>query len=206
MTDQIIAMIPDYGLIVIFLVVALACLALPLPASMLVIAAGAFAAAEDLVWWQVLGVVFAAFVLGDQIAFRIAASVGPRLLAWLRAKPRLAPLLDRSEVLLDRRGQTAVLISHTILSPTCAYISYLCGAGGMTWRAFSVASTIGAAIWTAFYVGVGYVFAAQLTQVGAILSNFFGTIFALIVCYVSLAWLRKRWQLHVAEQTAALPE
>ena len=203
MTDTIIALIPDYGLFLLFGVVSLACLAFPLPSSVLVLTSGAFAASGDLTLWQVVTVAFVAFALGDQIAFGIAAKAGPRMLGWMRGKPRLQPVLEKSEFMLESKGQLAVLLSHTILSPTCPYISYLCGAGGMKWGKFSVMALIGAAIWTGAYVALGFMFATQLSQVATILSNFFGVVIAGVVVMYCVVWLRKKWAAHLAEIAAA---
>ena len=194
MSELVLGLIPDYGLYVVFGVVVLACLAAPLPASMLVLAAGGFAATGDLVLTHVFATTFAAFVIGDQVAFQLARGAGARLLTRLEQRPKLAALLARSEDLLARRGQTAVLLSHTLLSPTCPYVSYLCGAGGMAWRPFSMAALPGAAIWTGGYVGLGYLFAGQISQVSNILSNALGLILAATVLGVSGLWLLRQWR------------
>ena len=194
MTETILSLVPDYGLPLIFAVVALACLAVPLPASVLVLTSGSFAATGDLTLINVLAVVFIAFILGDQCAFMIARSVGPKLLAKLKKSHRMAPVISKSEQLLQDRGSTAVLLSHTILSPTCPYVSYLSGTGGLSWRKFTFAAIPGAMIWTAGYVMLGYVFALQLEQVAGIISQFFGIILALTAGVAALILLRKRWR------------
>lgn len=194
MTEYVLGLVPTYGLYLIFAVVTLACLAVPLPASILVLAAGSFAAAGDLTLWQVLLVSFAAFVVGDQLAFRIAHVAGPSLLRRLRVNKKMDGLITKSESLLHTRGKVAVLLSHTVLSPTCAYVSYLCGAGGMNWSSFSLAAGIGAALWTAAYVGLGYAFADQLSQVTDILSNFFGFVIAACFLLGSGYWLLRQWK------------
>lgn len=193
MTETILALIPHYGLFVVFSVVFLACLAVPLPSSMLVLSAGSFAASGDLSLWLVLGVTFSAFVLGDQVAFHLARHVGGALLTRFRARPRLAPILKRSEVMLRKRGPVAVLLSHTVLSPTCPYVSYLCGAGGLARSTFTVVGALGAAIWTSAYVGLGFVFATQLEQVAVIVGNGLGVILALCATVFSIWLLRSRW-------------
>ena len=48
MTDWFLALVPDYGLWLVALTTFLSCLALPVPSSMLMLAAGGFAAAGDL--------------------------------------------------------------------------------------------------------------------------------------------------------------
>ena len=199
MTEIVLGLVPDYGLYLVFSVVVLACLAAPLPASMLVLAAGSFAAAGDLVLWQVFAVACLAFIAGDQIAYGIARSAGPVVLGRLRQNKKIMPIIARSEDLLERKGGLAVLLSHTVVSPTCPYVSYLCGAGGMSYFAFSGPAIIGAIAWTAAYVGLGYTFADQLTQVSEILSNFFGFVIAGVAVVGSAIWLRRQWKNNQAE-------
>lgn len=206
MTDYVLGLIPDYGLYVVFGVIVLACLAAPLPASVLVLATGSFAAVGDLVLWQVLTVTCLAFVIGDQLAYQIARMAGPGLLSRLRHAPKMDRLITRSEDLLSRRGGTAVLLSHTLLSPTCPYVSYLCGAGGMARARFSSYALLGAALWTTSYAGLGYVFANQLTQVSEILSDFIGLIAAAAVVVLSGLWLRHLWHAHHSDTDDAPAE
>lgn len=203
MTDTLLGLIPDYGLFVVFLSVFLGCLALPLPASLLVLAAGGFAAAGDLVLWHVLGVAWLAFCLGDQVAFSIARRVAPALQSAGKRFAKVGRLLDRSTDLLAHRGAWAVLLSHTLLSPTCAYVTYLCGAGRMPRRSFTAYALFGAAIWTSAYVGLGYVFADQLSQTSDLLNNAIGLIISLVVIGVSAAWLTRKWKAH---QSAVLED
>ena len=98
--------------------------------------------------------------------------------------------------MLERRGAMAVLMSHTIVSPTCPYITYLSGAGGLSWKQFTVAAIPGAVIWTAAYLGLGVIFAAQLEQVISVLSNFFGVVLAGCALLGLGVLLRKRWREH----------
>ena len=196
MTDTFLALIPDYGAYVVAAVVFLASLAVPLPASVLVLTAGSFVAAGDLSLIAVSFGVLAAFIIGDQVAFWIAARAGRPLIAHLRARPSFEPVLAKSEAMLERRGAMAVLMSHTIVSPTCPYITYLSGAGGLSWKQFTVAAIPGAVIWTAAYLGLGVIFAAQLEQVISVLSNFFGVVLAGCALLGLGVLLRKRWREH----------
>ncbi|WP_371171495.1 DedA family protein [Aliiroseovarius sp. 2305UL8-7] len=194
MIDTVLALIPDYGLFLVFGVVFLACLAVPLPASMLVLTAGSFAAAGDFSFVLVVMTTFVAFILGDQLAFALASRFGRKLIARLSQSDRFAPILNRSEALLQKHGALSVLMSHTIISPTCPYISYLSGAGGLPWRSFTGVAVMGALIWTLAYVGLGYVFATQLEQVATLLSNFFGVVLAVATAIGALLILRSRWK------------
>lgn len=194
MTETVLALIPDYGLLLVFVVVVLACMAVPLPASVLTLTAGSFAAVGDLSLLSVLLVTFAAFAIGDQTAFLLANRFGRKLIARFANSPRLGPVIARSEDMLTRRGATAVFLSHTIFSPTCPYVTYLSGAGGLSWSRFTAVALPGAAVWTAGYVGLGYSFATQLEQVATLISNFFGVVLAGAVAIAALMLLKNRWK------------
>ena len=194
MTEFILGLIPDYGLYIIFFTVVLACLAAPLPASVLVLAAGGFVATGDLILWQVVATTFLAFLIGDQLAFQVSRLAGPPILERFQNSARMASLIQRSAKLLRRRGPLAVFLSHTIFSPMCAYVSYLSGAGGLSWRAYSASAFLGAGLWTAAYVAIGYVFSGQLTQVADISGNALGFIMAIAVLGLSGMWLARQWR------------
>lgn len=194
MTDTILALIPTYGLWVTSLVVILACLAVPLPASMLAMATGSFAAAGDLVLWQAISTAYGAYILGDQIAFRIARSGGGAIIDRLRRRKRAAGLIERAEAMLQRHGVVAVFLSRTIFSPLGPYMSYLCGAANLRWISFTLASFLGAACWASAYVLLGYYFANRLVEIADLITNGLGIIVALAVAFGSAIWLRRSWK------------
>ncbi|UWQ20139.1 DedA family protein [Jannaschia sp. W003] len=202
MIDTLLGLVPDYGLWLLFAVVALAGVAVPLPASMLVLTAGSFAAAGDLGFAAVVLTTLAAFVLGDQIAFLIARRFGRAALARVAGGPRLGPVIARSEALLDRHGAAAVFLRHTVLSPTCPYVSYLSGAGWLAWRRFTPVAVIGAALWALSYAGLGYAFASQLEQVATFLGNVLGFVLAAAAVGALALVLRARWRARDASNPA----
>ena len=71
LTNWLLALVPTYGLWLLASVTFLACLALPVPCSILMLTAGGFVASGDLVPWQVLAAALSGAVLGDQIGYRI---------------------------------------------------------------------------------------------------------------------------------------
>ena len=196
MTETLLALIPDYGLPIIFGSVFVACFGLPFPSSLLVLTAGGFAAAGDLSLGSVFMAAAAAYIIGDQLVYALARWIGPSVLGIFERSELTAPVVEKSKSLLQKRGSVAVLISHTILSPTGPYVSYLSGAGGLAWRSFTVAAVPGAFIWAAGYVGLGYTFASQLEQVAQILSNFLVVILAGAVAVASVILLKRRWDTH----------
>ena len=96
MIATVLALVPDYGVYLIFGAVFLACLAVPVPASVLVLTSGSFVASGDLSLAAVLTSVLLAYVAGDQIAFLLASRIGARVLGVFERSERAAPVVDRS--------------------------------------------------------------------------------------------------------------
>ncbi|WP_316859044.1 DedA family protein [uncultured Cohaesibacter sp.] len=201
MIETILALIPTYGLWVIFFTLALGSMAVPLPGSMLVIAAGSFAAAGDINLYEAMAAAYVGFLLGDQLAFRIAHMAGPGLLDRFRRSKRAGPMVGRGEEMLRKRGVLAVLISHTIISPMGPWINYLSGATRMKWLHFSVASIVGAALWVAAYCLTGYFFADRLTELAELANDGLGFAAAFAVAAGAGWWLRLSWKKY-REKTA----
>ena len=194
MTEFFLGLIPDYGLYVVFCSVLLAGFAIPVPSSMVVLAAGGFAAVGDLNLWHLFGICFLAFVTADQVAFQIARLAGDPLLNKIRSGPRMGAMINRSESMVNKHGVKAVVLSHTLLSPTVPYVNFLCGAGTMSWRAFSVAASVGAAIWTSMYVAVGFLFSGKLPQLTGLTVDVAIMTAALTVATVLFLWLHGKWK------------
>ena len=197
MTETLLGLVPTYGVWLVLIALPLSCLALPVPSSMLVMIAGGFAAAGDMVLWQVQLAAFVGFVVGDQLTFGIGRTGGSRLVRWAKQYPRLATAFAKAEELLERKGTMAVFLSRTILSPLGPYMGYLSGALGMRWVAFTLAAILGAACWSLGYSYLGYIFATQIAQVASLISNALGLILMLVavaalVWYLLRSWRRER--------------
>ncbi|RYH09898.1 DedA family protein [Tropicimonas sp. IMCC6043] len=195
MIDTVLALVPVYGLYLIAAVVMLSCLAIPLPASVLVMASGGFAAAGDLVLWQVIGAAYLGFVIGDQTAFNLARWRGPGLFARLKARPSSAGLAARAETLVARWGAVAVLAGRTIVAPLGPWTSYAGGAAGLGWARFTAAAMLGAAVWAAGYALLGFFFADQISAIAELLVDISGFILSGVVALGAGWWLWRAWRL-----------
>lgn len=193
MTDFFLGLIPDYGLWIVFGCVAIACLGIPLPSSVLVLASGGFAAAGDLDLLNVIFATFFAFALGDQLALNTGRIVGPSLLDKMKAVAKFRTLVERGEQLLEQKGTAAILLSHTILSPVGPYVTYICGASKMGWLKFSITALFGTALWTVSYTMLGYLLAGQLTSLTEVVGNFLGIGISLILFCASVIMIYRKW-------------
>ncbi len=107
MTDWVIALVPTYGLWLLAVVTFLACLALPVPCPILMLTAGGFAAAGDLILWQLIASALGGAVVGDQTSYQIGVWGGHPLLQRLSATPAREKLVLRALQQMEARGRLA---------------------------------------------------------------------------------------------------
>ncbi len=181
MTEALVALIPDYGLALIFLATLLSCLALPVPSSLMMLAGGAFAAGGDLALGQVALAAYAGALIGDQLGFAIGRWGQRHVEALLTRHPRRAALIERARGFSRRWGGPGVYFSRWLVSPLGPYVNFLTGAARMSWARFSLWDAAGEATWVALYVGLGYLFAGQIEAVADLASNLSGALAAGLV-------------------------
>ncbi len=189
MIDTLLALVPTYGLWLIFGSVALSCLALPLPSSMLVMAAGGFAAAGDFTYWSLVLAAYAGFVLGDQFAFLLARNAGAPLIDRLKTRAKAAKAITKAEDLTNRYGAFAVFITRSILSPIGPYVNFVSGALKAPWVPFSIASVTGALPWCFGYSGLGYAFSGNISELASMIESSVGIVVTGAILIAIAIWL-----------------
>lgn len=176
MTDWLLALVPQYGLWLLAATTFLSCLALPFPASIVMLTAGGFAAAGDLVLWQVLVAAAAGGIAGDQLGYWAGRGFGASFLSRLRADPGRDRLLAKAEAMMDRRGVMAVFLSRWLVSPLGPYVNVIAGSTAYAWPRFTVAGVAGESVWAGLYVGAGYGFAGNVEAASQALGSALGMI------------------------------
>ena len=187
MSDIILALVVDYGVPIVFCVTFLSCLALPLPSSLLMLAAGGFAAAGDLSLVAVILAAFCGAILGDNSGYWIARRLGSRVENWLSAEPKRAKLRDKCVSILDNRGGPAVFLTCWLFAPLGPSMNYVCGMSKFHWPRFVVWGMAGEVVWVSLYVGLGFTFADSVSSLSSVLSNASGFVTAFAVV-IGLGW------------------
>lgn len=176
MTDWLLGLVPQYGLWLLATTTFLSCLALPFPASILMLTAGGFAAAGDLVLWQAFGAAAAGGVAGDQLGYWAGRGFGAKMLSRLRRDPARDKLLARADAMMDRRGVLAVFFSRWLVSPLGPYVNLIAGSTRYGWPRFTAAGVAGESVWAGLYVGFGYGFAGNVEAASQALGSVLGMI------------------------------
>ncbi len=171
MTDLLMQLIADYGLVVLSASIILACLALPLPSSILLVLSGAFVGSGDLDLLAVVIVAFSSAVIGDQLAYFLGAKGGDALEARLANSPKHSKSIRRAKAFSAKWGGIGVFLSRWLVAPIGPWINYASGMGDYHWRGFTFWALLGEVIWVGGYLGLGILFSANAEAIAELLTD-----------------------------------
>lgn len=188
-------LVSEYGTWALMLTTFLSCLALPVPASLAMLAAGGFVAAGELSGPLVILAAFCGAVLGDQVGYGLGR-FGSGFVDRMAEHPGRGAVFRTASEDLHRRGTSLVFFSRWLVSPLGPYVNFVAGAAGLRWPRFLLADLAGEAVWVGIYVGIGMVFAGNITLVADILGNLSGLLAAMAVALGAGLWLRRSARHH----------
>src|SRR5579871_736996 len=148
----------QHGYSVLFLWVLGEQLGLPIPSLPLLLAAGALAGQDKLSFTMAILLVVVAAVIADNVWFTFGRKRGGAVLNLL-CRISLEPdsCVRRTENIFQRQGPRALLVSKFIPGLNAA-AAPIAGVTGMKrWR-FIVYDFVGAVIWSASLIGLGWIF------------------------------------------------
>ncbi|SOB98985.1 DedA family protein [Rhodobacter maris] len=184
--DALLEALPLYGPWLVGLTTFLSCLALPVPSSLMMIAAGAFVASGDLSLPAVGGAAFGGALAGDQLGFFLGRRAG-----HLLPKPgtKRAALIATALDKLAQHGALAVFLSRWLFAALGPWVNLAAGASGYSHRRFTLADIAGEVVWVLGYVGLGMVFGRNLDAAADLAGNTLGLLAAGAVAIGLGLWL-----------------
>ncbi len=209
MTDQLLEWLTTYGIVALAPVLAAAAVGLPLPATLLLLAAGAFAGAGQLSLPALLigGIVAAG--LGDSLGYLLGARGGAGVVGRWGPRLGLGPeALQRAEALLARWGGITIVLTRFLITPLGPVINVVAGTARYPYRRFLLYDVIGESIWVILYLGLGYLFGANWELLVDLASNATQALTLLLIVAVLgfflVRALRQRQQHDDEEPTGAI--
>jgi membrane-associated protein len=185
-TDQLLAIITAYGLPALFGVLVLAAIGLPLPATLLLIAAGSFVAQEQMNLWQVLIVSSIGAIVGDQIGYLLGRYGGRKVVS--RLSKRWGGQLERAEAFSSRWGGASIFFSRWLVSSLGPWINLTSGITAYPWRRFMIWGVLGELLWVVLCVMAGSVFSDRIQYLADLLGNLTWVILGGLVALI-LVWM-----------------
>lgn len=128
-----------------------------LPGDSLLFASGFFARNGGFNIFMLLGIAWAAAILGDQCNFMIGHFFGKRIVASGRVKAMTPERVKKTEDFLDKWGHLAVFLGR-FFPFIRTFVPFLSGMGGMHWRNFVVFNILGGITWSTLFTLLGYFF------------------------------------------------
>jgi membrane protein DedA with SNARE-associated domain len=194
----------DWSYLIIFAAAMLECAAfagLLVPGESLVLASGFFAHQGILELDAVMAAAAAGAIAGDNIGYFLGARLGRE---WLLRRGSRFGLRKRRlaqvEAFFQRQGPRAVFVGRFI-GFARALVPFVAGASRMSYRRFFVADALGAVLWTAAFVTLGYVLGASW-QVAEKWISRTGLVLGLaVLAAVAVFWFRRRGRQAETPQT-----
>lgn len=170
-TEPFLALVPDWGALIVAIANLLACIAVPIPASLVMLAAGAFVATGDISALTVWTAAIAGSILGDQLGYVIGRQGLSRLSARFQKNGRVARMAHQASDWLEKRRVPALFLSRWAVSALGPYINFAAGAARMRWLDFTLPAVAGELVWVSIYLGLGWGFARDIEEIGEALGN-----------------------------------
>ena len=195
-TDQLLAALSQYGLPMLFGVTAIAAVGVPLPISLMLVAAGSFVELGEMKLWQVIVVAGGAAVLGDQVGYALGRWGGQRLLARLKRRKDGEAKVAQAQRFAKRWGGAGIFFSRWLLTPLGPWLNLTSGIAAYPWSRFLCWDVLGELLWVIAYVMLGKFFSDRIQALVEILGNLgwviVGLIATLILSLQLLRYLRPR--------------
>jgi membrane-associated protein len=200
-SDYLLTLIINYGAPAFGILLFLGALGVPVGASVLVIAAGAFSQQGILNWppAAVLGLIGA--ILGDALGF----GIGYYAKDWVDARLGRSPAWRNAERAFEKRAGLAIYLTRFLITALAVPTNLIAGGSGIQFRRFMIYDSLGEFTWIVLYGGLGYLFGSQWELVSEFISNFGGFILGLVILGAGI-WLWTRRARRIASAKEKVPE
>jgi membrane-associated protein len=178
---------------VLFGVVLVSAAGAPLPATLLLIAAGAIVDDGRFSYTWAVIIALVAAVAGDNLAYGVSRwggrKLARRLEQWAGGEERIAQARRATE----RWGGAGVFLSRWLLTPLGPAINVTSGLTNYPWAKFVLFDIAGEALWVGIYTTIGRMFSDRVQQIGSLAGNITWAIFGMAVVGALGAYLFRQW-------------
>jgi membrane protein DedA with SNARE-associated domain len=168
MSDFLLTQIINFGAPLFGLALFLGALGVPLGASLLLIAAGAFTQQEILSWPVTALAGLTGAVLGD------ALSYGVGRFAKVKVEKRMgqSSAWKSAQIEFDKRGALAIFLTRFLITALAVPTNLIAGGSGFGFWRFLLYDFAGEFFWIVLYDGLGYLFGSEWETVSTFVTNF----------------------------------
>lgn len=201
MSDFLLTQVINYGAPILGGIVFVSALGIPLPATLVMIAAGAFSREGFLPWHTTGAIAWLCVVLGDCIGYAAGYYARRPFLRRLGRSERWI----QAESFFQRWGGMSVFLTRFLITGIASPVNVIAGMGNISFRTFLFYDVAGEGLWVFGYGGLGYLFGSQWEVVSEFMSSFGGLIFSLVLLFIGI-WLARRRLRSIEEAKNKVPE
>ena len=201
MSDFLLTLIINYGAPAFGVLLFLGALGVPVGASVLLIAAGAFSQQGILSWPQTAFLGLIGAILGDALSF----AIGYHARFWVARRFGRSPAWRSAKRSFEARAGLAIFLTRFLITALAVPTNLIAGGGGIQFRRFVIYDSLGELTWIMLYGGLGFLFGSQWEVVSEFISNFGGFILGIVLLGVGI-WLARRRQRRLENAKQKVPE
>jgi membrane-associated protein len=188
MSDFLLTLIINYGAPVFAALLLLGAMGVPVGASVLVIAAGAFSQQGILSWPVTAALGLVGTLTGDALSF----GIGFYAKEWIDQHFGSSPSWKSARASFEKRADLAIYLTRFLVTALAIPTNLIAGGSGIRFRRFMAYDSLGEFTWIILYGGLGYWFGSEWELVSNFIGNF-GGLLAGIVIFIAGIMLAIRW-------------
>jgi membrane-associated protein len=195
MSTFLLTQVINFGAPLVGLILFLGALGLPIGASAVLIAAGAFSEQGILSWpsTAIIGLIGA--VIGDMLSF----GMGYYAKDWVEKRFGKSPAWRSALASFQKSARPAIFFTRWLITAIAIPTNLIAGGSGYKFSRFMFYDVSGEIVWILLYGGLGYLFGSQWELVSDFISNFGGLILGLVIFAFGIRQAIK-WQEHVKQK------
>ena len=187
MSEWLLTQIINYGAPSLGVIVFFGALGIPFPATIIVIAVGAFCR-QGFLSWPLTGLIaLTCVVLGDCLSYAMGYYAREPVLRRFRGSDKWI----QAENSFQRWGGMSILLTRFLITGLAVPVNLIAGTGNFPFRRFLLYDLVGETIWIFGYGGLGYLFGPQWEAVSTFLSDISGLLLGVLLLGVGI-WLGLR--------------
>ncbi len=194
LSDYLLSTLGVYGLPVLFVSLVVGAVGLPLPGSLMLLAAGSFVEQGDMNLWSVLTLSAVGAIAGDNIGYAIGCWGGRRLTKRVSRFIGGEERLRKAESWLKRYEGAGIFLTRWLITPLGPFINIASGVTNYSWPRFLLYDVLGEALWVVLYVLLGRFFSDRVQEMSDLLGDFVwaivGFIFVALIGWNLLKYFR----------------
>ena len=188
LTDFFLTGLITYGPPMLGLALLLAGLGLPLPATLFLLATGAFIRQGVMDWTTTLGLGLLGVIVGDSASYALGRFAGDRA----QRRFNRSAIWKSAQDTFARRGGTAIYLTRFLLTPLAIPVNLIAGGSRYAFWRFLGYDVAGEVTWIVLYVGLGYVVGSQWELISQFVGDFSGLLVGLAALGAGVYLLARR--------------